>query len=129
MKKNQIKKNLLNGFRSEKEFKQFIKHNKNYILNILDDNTRKQKHIIESHLFVYLTRFALGRDQYICEEIVDLILNNWIDLNKDIKDQLVKEIIHFEKYVAIHNNTYDQTREIWAKILNKQLFGLLAEFH
>lgn len=125
MKKN---KKFPKKFKSENDFKKYLKNNKDYILDIFTEDTffyGNEKFICDSTMIIFCVRYAVGRKTGAVTRVVDWILKEWDRINPDDQSAIVKEIIEFEKNYG--NLGFEWNREQWYRIINKNLFGLIDE--
>lgn len=116
-------------FKTENSFKKYLNSNKDYILELLSDNQylwKDERFVCDSTILIFALRYAIGRKTGAVHRLVDWILEEWHRISFQERDFIVKEIIEFEKNYG--NLGYEWQRELWYKIVNKHLFGLIDEF-
>lgn len=126
MKKSKFPKN----FSSEKSFKNFIKSNRNYILTILSENQflwNEERYVCDSTILIFAVRYAIGRKTGAVTRLVDWILEEWERISYEEREVIVKEILEYERLYG--NLGQEWNRELWYRIINKQLFGLIEEIN
>lgn len=126
MKKSKFPKN----FSSEKSFKNFIKSNRNYILTILSENQflwNEERYVCDSTILIFAVRYAIGRKTGAVTRLVDWILEEWERISNEEREFIVKEILEYERLYG--NLGQEWNRELWYRIINKQLFGLIEEIN
>jgi hypothetical protein len=115
-------------FSTEKEFKNYLKSNKDYVLNVLSDNQflwKEDRYVCDSNILIFALRYALGRKTGAVQRIVDWVLEEWDRITPDDREFIVKEIIEFERHYG--NLGFEWQRELWYRIVNKHLFGFIDE--
>ena len=115
-------------FSNEKEFRNYLKNNKDYVLNVLSDNQflwNEERFVCDSNILIFALRYALGRKTSAVQRMVEWILEEWNRITPNDRDFIVKEIVEFENNYG--SLGYDWQRELWYRIVNKHLIGFIDE--
>lgn len=122
-----IYKRLAKGFADEDEFEGFLIENKSYILDLMTKGRMwdKQKYICDSTLLICSVRYAVGRKTGIVRYVVDWVIDEWDRLEGEVRADIVKEILDYEKHYSSLGMVWD--REQWYRIVNKDICGYLDE--
>jgi hypothetical protein len=122
-----IHRRLAKGFADEGQFERFLLENKGYVLDLMagDRMWDRQKYICDSTLLVCSVRYAVGRKTGIVRYVVDWIVDEWERVEGDVRADIVREILDYEKHYGNIGSSWD--REQWYRIVNKDILGYLNE--
>jgi len=122
-----MKKKFPKTFEDENSFKKYIKNNKNYVLNMFCEGIlwSDEKYVCDSNILIFAVRYAIGRKTGAVTKIVEWILKEWNNLTKEDRTDIIKEILEYEKHYG--NLGMDWQRELWYRIVNKEIFGWIDE--
>lgn len=118
----------MSGFESENEFKLFLLDNKDYVLDLMVKDRffpDRQRYICDSRLLICSVRYAVGRKTGIVRYVVDWIVDEWERIDGEVRADIVKEILDYEKHYGTIGAIWD--REQWYRIVNKDIYGYLDE--
>lgn len=118
---------LIKGFKNEGEFERFLLKNKDYVLGLMvkEKMWDKQKYICDSTMLICSVRYAIGRKTGIVSRVVEWIIDEWDQMENEVKTDIIHEILRFEQQHGDLGREYD--REMWYKIVNKQTYGFNNE--
>lgn len=118
---------LAKGFADEGDFETFLLENKGYVLDLMtrDRMWEKQKYVCDATLLICSVRYAVGRKTGIVRYVVDWIVDEWDRIEGEVKADIVKEILEYEKHYGNIGAPWD--REQWYRIVNKDILGFLDE--
>lgn len=117
-------------FKTENSFKKYLKSNKDYVLEVLSENQflwKDERYVCDSTILIFALRYAIGRKTGAVHRLVEWILEEWERISVEERDFIVKEITEFEKNYG--NLGYEWQRELWYRIVNKHLFGIIDEIN
>lgn len=122
-----MKRKFPKYFKTENSFKRYLKKNKNYVLNMFCEGPfwYDKKYICDSHMVLSAVKYAIGRKTGTVIKIVEWVLSEWNNLDQEERIEIVKEILRYEENNG--NLGYDWHREIWYRIVNKEMIGWIDE--